>query len=109
MRPCGGRVTEPSEPPAAAEQSPPGAPTGTPGGPPVRTGGPGPSVAARAARRLPRSVHGRATLAGAVVSGLLILAIVFGSRLLHDFDSALLPYAVATVSLAFGVAYRYTV
>ncbi|MFB8029902.1 MFS transporter [Streptomyces sp. NPDC056465] len=58
---------------------------------------------------LPRSLSGRATLAGAVVSGLLVLAIVFGSRLLHDFDSALLPYAVASVFLAFGVAYRYTV
>lgn len=43
------------------------------------------------------------------VSALLILAIVLGSRMLHNFDSALLPYAVATVFLAFGVAYRYTV
>lgn len=34
---------------------------------------------------------------------------MLGSRLLRDFDSALLPYAVATVFLAFGVAYRYTV
>ncbi|MER7908512.1 MFS transporter [Streptomyces sp. NPDC096068] len=51
----------------------------------------------------------RASLVGAVVSALLIVAIVLGSRLLRDFDSALLPYAVATVFLAFGVAYRYTV
>ncbi|MFC9942426.1 MFS transporter [Streptomyces pratensis] len=111
-------MTEPPEP-AAAEQSDSGARTGTSGGTEGRRSGQGPSadgpssagpsVAARAARRLPRSVSGRATLAGAVVSGLLILAIVFGSRLLHDFDSALLPYAVATVFLAFGVAYRYTV
>lgn len=57
----------------------------------------------------PAAVRRRATLAGTVVSVLLILAIVFGSRLLRDFDSALLPYAVATVFLAFGVAYRYTV
>ncbi|HET6857777.1 MAG TPA: MFS transporter [Streptomyces sp.] len=57
----------------------------------------------------PRSVTRRATLAGTVVSVLLILAIVLGSRMLRDFDSALLPYAVATVFLAFGVAYRYTV
>ncbi|WP_411106810.1 MFS transporter [Streptomyces sp. cmx-4-9] len=56
-----------------------------------------------------RSVTARATLAGAVVSLLLVVAIVLGSRLLRDFDSALLPYAVATVFLAFGVAYRYTV
>ncbi|MET9952078.1 MFS transporter [Streptomyces sp. NPDC006339] len=51
----------------------------------------------------------RAALAGIAVSALLVLAIVLGSRLLRDFDSALLPYAVATVFLAFGVAYRYTV
>ncbi|MFE6665776.1 MFS transporter [Streptomyces sp. NPDC057697] len=57
----------------------------------------------------PRSVTGRATAAGVIVSALLILAIVLGSRLLENFDSALLPYAVATVFLAFGVAYRYTV
>ncbi|QDY80985.1 MFS transporter [Streptomyces qinzhouensis] len=57
----------------------------------------------------PGPVAGRAVLAGAVVSGLLVLAIVLGSRKLRDFDSALLPYAVATVFLAFGVAYRYTV
>ncbi|MFC8231298.1 MFS transporter [Streptomyces sp. NPDC057287] len=102
-------MTEPPEPPAAAEQPDSGVRTGTSGGTEVRPSGPEPSAAARIARRLPRSVSGRATLAGAVVSGLLILAIVFGSRLLHDFDSALLPYAVASVFLAFGVAYRYTV
>ncbi|MET3984034.1 MFS transporter [Streptomyces sp. PvR034] len=56
-----------------------------------------------------RSVTARATLAGAAVSLLLIVAIVLGSRLLKDFDSALLPYAVASVFLAFGVTYRYTV
>ncbi|MFF9146188.1 MFS transporter [Streptomyces sp. NPDC014861] len=61
------------------------------------------------ARQTPAAVRRRAVLAGTVVSALLILAIVFGSRLLRDFDSALLPYAVATVFLAFGVAYRYTV
>ncbi|WP_434405078.1 MFS transporter [Streptomyces sp. NBC_01353] len=57
----------------------------------------------------PADVRRRATLAGTAVSVLLIVAIVLGSRLLRDFDSALLPYAVATVFLAFGVAYRYTV
>lgn len=57
----------------------------------------------------PADVRRRAVLAGTAVSALLIVAIVLGSRLLRDFDSALLPYAVATVFLAFGVAYRYTV
>ncbi|MFD6359629.1 MFS transporter [Streptomyces roseolus] len=61
------------------------------------------------APQTPAAVRRRALLAGTAVSALLILAIVFGSRLLRDFDSALLPYAVATVFLAFGVAYRYTV
>ncbi|WP_443058955.1 MFS transporter [Streptomyces sp. NBC_00388] len=56
-----------------------------------------------------RTVSVRAAAAGAAVSLALIVAIVLGSRFLHDFDSALLPYAVASVFLAFGVAYRYTV
>ncbi|MEU9321561.1 MFS transporter [Streptomyces sp. NPDC048295] len=100
-------MTEPPEPAAAAAQPAPGARTGsagTPGTPPP--GGPPAAVRPGAGRR---SVTGRATAAGVAVSALLILAIVFGSRLLENFDSALLPYAVATVFLAFGVAYRYTV
>ncbi|MFE7140343.1 MFS transporter [Streptomyces sp. NPDC057644] len=85
-------MTEPSEATAAAEPPAPGDPAATP---PAPTG--------------PRSVTTRATLAGVAVSALLIVAIVLGSRMLRNFDSALLPYAVATVFLAFGVAYRYTV
>ncbi|MEV6330744.1 MFS transporter [Streptomyces sp. NPDC051909] len=68
-----------------------------------------PPVVADRPPQTPAQVRRRATLAGVAVSVLLILAIVLGSRLLRDFDSALLPYAVATVFLAFGVAYRYTV
>jgi hypothetical protein len=49
----------------------------------------------------------RAPVAGAAVSLLLCAAIYLGSRGLRDFDSALVPYAVATVFLAFGVTYRY--
>lgn len=90
-----GRVTEPPAPPAAASNAAPTLDAPPPAG---VAGGPG-----------PRSVARQATLAGTIVSVLLILAIVFGSRMLQDFDSALLPYAVATVFLAFGVAYRYTV
>lgn len=63
----------------------------------------------RPAATVPRSATARATAAGVIVSLLFVLAIVLGSRLLENFDSALLPYAVATVFLAFGVAYRYTV
>ncbi|WP_423835883.1 hypothetical protein [Streptomyces endophytica] len=47
-------------------------------------------------------------MASAVVL-LLVLAIVPGSRMLRDFDSALLPYAAGTVFLAFGTAHRCTV
>ncbi|MFF0476778.1 MFS transporter [Streptomyces sp. NPDC004284] len=93
-------MTEPpqTEPPQGAEQTlPPGEPAG------------GPSRSPAPPSRTPAAVRRRAALAGAAVSALLILAIVLGSRLLRDFDSALLPYAVATVFLAFGVAHRYTV
>ncbi|MBD3546493.1 MULTISPECIES: hypothetical protein [Streptomyces] len=85
-------MTEPSEATAAADPSDPGSP----------------AESSTAATGL-RSVTTRATLAGVGVSLLLIVAIVLGSRMLRTFDSALLPYAVATVFLAFGVAYRYTV
>ncbi|MEE1816496.1 MFS transporter [Streptomyces sp. SP18ES09] len=87
-----------TEPPQTAEQTPP--PSEPPAAPPRTTGAP---------RQTPAAVRRRASLVGAAVSALLILAIVLGSRLLRDFDSALLPYAVATVFLAFGIAYRYTV
>ncbi len=97
MHPYRGRVTEP---PKTAEPAP------APG--PAQGPAPG-TPAAESPPRTPAAVRRRATLAGTAVSVLLILAIVFGSRLLRDFDSALLPYAVATVFLAFGVAYRYTV
>ncbi|MER7949125.1 MFS transporter [Streptomyces sp. NPDC096079] len=90
-----------TEPPQTAE------PTPAPGPAPEPT--PGPAAADRPAPRTPGAVRRRAALAGTAVSALLIVAIVLGSRLLRDFDSALLPYAVATVFLAFGVAYRYTV
>ncbi|MEV0094886.1 MFS transporter [Streptomyces sp. NPDC050738] len=91
-------MTEPPAPPAA----PPPVPDGPPA-PPVSTAPPAPAAAA------PRSVATKATLVGAAVSLLLVVAIVLGSRFLESFDSALLPYAVASVFLAFGVAYRYTV
>ncbi|MFF4583784.1 MFS transporter [Streptomyces sp. NPDC001389] len=82
-------MSEPAEVRAPAPPAPPGEPEPTP--------------------PAGRSVTARATLAGTAVSLLLVVAIVLGSRLLRDFDSALLPYAVATVFLAFGVAHRYTV
>ncbi|WP_030272362.1 hypothetical protein [Streptomyces sp. NRRL B-24484] len=57
----------------------------------------------------PGRVALRASLAASGACVLLILAIVLGSRGLRDFDSALVPYAVATVFLTFGVVHRYTV
>ncbi|MFD4139184.1 MFS transporter [Streptomyces sp. NPDC058572] len=94
-------MTEPPEPPDDVPAKPSARPAEQQPPPPP------PAAGSDSARPLP--VHLRATAAGTVVSVLLILAIVFGSRLLKDFDAALLPYAVATVFLAFGVAYRYTV
>ncbi|MGW9449960.1 MFS transporter [Streptomyces sp. NPDC055632] len=91
-----------TEPPQTAEPTPP------PGGPAPASGATDPA-AADPPPQSPGAVRRRASLVGAVVSALLIVAIVLGSRMLRDFDSALLPYAVATVFLAFGVAYRYTV
>jgi hypothetical protein len=94
-----------TEPPEAADE---GATTAaTAPNPAVDT--PAPPAPGSAGTSVLRSVTSRATAVGVIVSVLLILAIVFGSRLLENFDSALLPYAVATVFLAFGVAYRYTV
>ncbi|GGN56195.1 hypothetical protein GCM10012285_50610 [Streptomyces kronopolitis] len=56
----------------------------------------------------PRPPALRATLMGSIAALLLSAAIALGSRMLRDFDSALLLYAVATVFLAFGLAYRCT-
>jgi hypothetical protein len=50
----------------------------------------------------------RASLTGAAAALVTTGAIYLGSRNLADFDAALVGYAVATVSLAFGVSYRYT-
>ncbi|UNM15670.1 MFS transporter [Streptomyces formicae] len=82
-------------PPGTVPPPPPVAPDAPPGPPGRRT--------------TPGDVRRRASLVAAAVCALLIVAIVLGSRLLRDFDSALLPYAVATVFLAFGVTYRYMV
>ncbi|KOG08898.1 MFS transporter [Streptomyces viridochromogenes] len=97
-----------TEPPQTVEPTPG---PGDPAAGALATDGPAPGEppAAGPTPQTPAAVRRRASLAGAVVSALLVIAIVFGSRLLRDFDSALLPYAVATVFLAFGVAYRYTV
>lgn len=95
-----------SEPPQTTEptaSAPGDEPTGAEGAT-VVTGSAGAGMPER-----PGAVRRRALLAGTTVSVLLVLAIVLGSRFLRDFDSALLPYAVATVFLAFGVAHRYTV
>ncbi|MEY9947702.1 hypothetical protein ABH937_004801 [Kitasatospora sp. GAS1066B] len=56
----------------------------------------------------PRTVGQRAVLVGVLASLTLVLAIVAGSRGLRDLDAAQLPYAAATVFLAFGLAHRFT-
>jgi nitrate reductase gamma subunit len=58
--------------------------------------------------RIERGVA-RATATGALVSTLLVAGIYVGSRRFKDFDTALVPYAAASVFSAFGVAYRYSI
>jgi nitrate reductase gamma subunit len=48
-----------------------------------------------------------ATTSGLIASALVGVGIFFGSRGLKDFDTALVPYAGATVFSAFGLGYRY--
>jgi hypothetical protein len=50
-----------------------------------------------------------ASLAGAAAAAATAAAIWLGSRNLRYFDAALVGYATATVMLASGVVYRYTV
>jgi nitrate reductase gamma subunit len=45
---------------------------------------------------------------GLGVAAILLIAIYAGSRGLKDFDTALVPYAAASVFAAFGIAYRYS-
>lgn len=49
----------------------------------------------------------RATVWGLLVAAIVVTGIVLGSRGLKDFDTALVPYAGATVFAAFGLGYRY--
>lgn len=48
-------------------------------------------------------------LGAALASAVLAVGIFLGSRGLRDFDSALAPYAIASIFLVFGAAYRYLV
>ncbi|WP_443047728.1 MFS transporter [Streptomyces sp. H39-S7] len=91
----------PPEPPLAEPPAAGGTATAVAGD----SAGP-PPAAPRTAGRSPTT---RASLVATAVAVLLLAAIVLGSRGLKDFDSALIPYTVATIFLAFGVAYRYTV
>ncbi len=49
----------------------------------------------------------RATVWGLFWAGLVVVGILVGSRGLKDFDTALIPYAGASVFSAFGLGYRY--
>lgn len=91
----------PADPSVSAPAPTPGPAAGSSGSASATAPGPAPEPTGPAAGR-------RAAFVGAGVAAVLVVAIVLGSRMLRDFDSALLPYAVATVFLAFGVAHRYT-
>ena len=60
----------------------------------------------------PSKTQGRggvtATLVGALAAAVLVAGIYAGSRALKDFDTALVPYAAASVFAAFGIAHRFT-
>jgi nitrate reductase gamma subunit len=45
---------------------------------------------------------------GLLAAAVLLVGIYFGSRGLKDFDTALIPYASASVFAAFGIGYRYS-
>lgn len=49
----------------------------------------------------------QATLWAVLVTGLLVVLIVLGSRRLAHFDAALVGYTFATLFAAFGITYRY--
>src|SRR5574342_1129831 len=49
----------------------------------------------------------RAGAWGLLVSGVLAVLVVTGSRTLDHFDAALVGYTFATLFAAFGIAYRY--
>lgn len=49
----------------------------------------------------------RAAAWGILISGLLLLAIYFGSSRFRHFDAALVPYTGATLFACFGLIYRY--
>ena len=56
-----------------------------------------------------KSIDPQASLAGSLAAASVAGLIFLGSRNLHYFDWALLPYALATIFSAAAIAYRYTV
>lgn len=55
------------------------------------------------------SVDLPATIAGTAAAVVVSVAIYLGSRRLANFDAALVGYACATIFLAFGIVYRYSI
>lgn len=51
----------------------------------------------------------RAAFVGLLAATIVVLGIYFGSRRLKDFDTALVPYAAASVFAAFSFGHRYAV
>jgi hypothetical protein len=51
----------------------------------------------------------QAALWGALLTGILAVLIVLGSRRLAHFDAALVGYTFATLFAAFGISYRYSI
>jgi hypothetical protein len=61
-------------------------------------------------RAQPSSREGlRAAFVGLSAASIVVLGIYFGSRAFKDFDTALVPYAAASVFAAFALGHRYAV
>jgi len=50
----------------------------------------------------------KATIAGLIATGILIVLVFVGSRKLHHFDAALFAYLFATLFAVFAIVYRYS-
>jgi len=50
----------------------------------------------------------KATIAGLIATGILLVLVFVGSRKLHHFDAALFAYLFATLFALFGIVYRYS-
>lgn len=56
-----------------------------------------------------KMIHFKALRNGIILSLLLLVLVLLGSRKLQYFDAALIPYLFAVLFAVFGIVYRYSV